>query len=52
MLFRSNSHNVEQAAAVSDRIIGLREGKVIFDDKPQKLNGDVLAGIYGKEPSV
>lgn len=47
-----NSHNVEQAAAVSDRIIGLREGKVIFDDKPQKMNGDVLAGIYGKEPSV
>ncbi|MGN0203364.1 MAG: phosphonate ABC transporter ATP-binding protein [Coprococcus sp.] len=45
-----NSHNVTQAAEVSDRVIGLREGKILFDGSPKELDGDVLDAIYGKEP--
>lgn len=45
-----NSHNVTQAAEVSDRVIGLREGKILFDGSPKELDGEVLDAIYGKEP--
>lgn len=46
-----NSHNVAQAVSVSDRIIGLREGRIIFDDIPENLDETALTAIYGKEPS-
>lgn len=45
-----NSHNVAQAAEVSDRVIGLREGKVFFDGRPGELDEEALAIIYGREP--
>lgn len=45
-----NSHNVTQAAEVSDRVIGLREGKILFDGSPKELDGEALEAIYGKEP--
>jgi phosphonate transport system ATP-binding protein len=44
-----NSHNVAQAKAVSERIIGLRNGSVVFDDRPEKLDETALMAIYGKE---
>ena len=44
-----NSHNVDQAAAYSDRIIGLRAGEVAFDGPPRDLTEARLAEIYGKE---
>ena len=44
-----NSHNVVQATAYSDRIIGLRAGEVTFDGSPRDLTEDRLAEIYGKE---
>ncbi len=47
-----NSHNVTQAAHVSDRVIGLREGKVLFDGSPKELDGESLDAIYGKEPVI
>lgn len=46
-----NSHNVSQALGVSDRIIGLREGQIIFDGRPEQLDEDALTAIYGKELS-
>ena len=44
-----NSHNVDQAAAYSERIIGLRAGEVAFDGPPWDLTEARLAEIYGKE---
>lgn len=46
-----NSHNVAQALRVSDRMIGLREGQIIFDGSPEQLDEGVLTAIYGKELS-
>ncbi len=30
-------------------MIGLREGKIVFDGAPSKLDSDVLTEIYGEE---
>lgn len=40
-------HQVEFAIEYADRIIALRQGSVVFDDKPQALTPDRLHDIYG-----
>ncbi|MDM8535848.1 phosphonate ABC transporter ATP-binding protein [Desulfobacterales bacterium HSG17] len=49
-------HQVELALEIADRIIGLREGKIVFDGIPDDLTADVLERIYenvpGSEPSM
>jgi phosphonate transport system ATP-binding protein len=42
-----NIHNVAQAKAYTERIVGLRHGKMIFDGKPADFNEDALDAIYG-----
>ncbi len=44
-----NIHNVVLAQAFADRIIGLREGRIAFDGKPDRLDPEVLTEIYGEE---
>jgi phosphonate transport system ATP-binding protein len=44
-----NIHDVGLAQAFSDRIIGLREGRVVFDDRPTALDASTLTAIYGEE---
>lgn len=44
-----NIHDVALARASADRIIGLREGMLIFDGKPKALTPKVLTEIYGEE---
>lgn len=40
-------HQIDLARAFADRIIGLREGQVTFDGRPEDLTAPVLARIYG-----
>ena len=42
-----NIHNVAQAKAYTDRIVGLRHGQMIFDGGPSDFNSDALDAIYG-----
>ncbi|AUB31930.1 phosphonate ABC transporter ATP-binding protein [Spiroplasma floricola] len=42
-----NIHHVDLAIKFATRIIGLRDGKIVFDDKPEKLTKDILKEIYG-----
>lgn len=42
-----NSHNLELAREFSDRLLGLREGRVVFDGPPETLDEAALARIYG-----
>ena len=42
-----NIHNVAQARAYTERIVGLRHGKMIFDGKPADFNEEALDAIYG-----
>jgi phosphonate transport system ATP-binding protein len=44
-----NLHDVGLATRVADRIIGLREGAILFDGSPSRLTADHLARIYGGE---
>jgi phosphonate transport system ATP-binding protein len=44
-----NIHDVVLAQAFTDRIVGLRAGRVVFDGPPIKLTDDALTEIYGAE---
>jgi len=44
-----NIHDVSLATTFADRVIGLANGKVAFDDTPDKVTPDVLTAIYGEE---
>ena len=39
------------ARRYADRIIGLRDGKIVFDGPPQDLDENALSEIYGHPPS-
>jgi phosphonate transport system ATP-binding protein len=44
-----NIHDVVLAQGFTDRIIGLRAGRVVFDGSPAALDDTVLTEIYGQE---
>jgi len=44
-----NIHDVGLAQMFVQRVIGLRDGQIIFDGVPDELEPDVLTGIYGEE---
>ncbi len=44
-----NLHDVALAQAFSERVIGLRKGKIVFDGPPDGLTPDTLTHIYGEE---
>ncbi|RCX12199.1 phosphonate transport system ATP-binding protein [Anaerobacterium chartisolvens] len=44
-----NIHHVELALQYADRVIGIREGRIIFDGRSDRVNGDVLENIYGRD---
>jgi len=44
-----NIHDVALAQMYAERIVGLREGSIVYDGHPDDLKPDVLTEIYGKE---
>lgn len=44
-----NIHDVPLAKMFADRIIGLKDGAVVFDGVPDQLTGEALTSIYGEE---
>ncbi|MDR2888257.1 MAG: phosphonate ABC transporter ATP-binding protein [Lachnospiraceae bacterium] len=45
-----NLHQVDYAKKYATRIIGIKEGKIVFDGVPAALTDDIIADIYrGKE---
>ena len=44
-----NIHDVGLAQTFSDRIVGLTEGRLVFDGTPADLTAEVLTRIYGEE---
>ncbi|MDX2142609.1 MAG: phosphonate ABC transporter ATP-binding protein [Rhodospirillaceae bacterium] len=44
-----NIHDVPLAKMFAERIVGLRDGKVVFDGTPEQLTGEALTSIYGAE---
>jgi phosphonate transport system ATP-binding protein len=46
-----NIHNVTEAKAYTDRIVGMRYGRIIFDDDPDKLDEEAMERIYAGTPA-
>jgi phosphonate transport system ATP-binding protein len=46
-----NIHNVAEAKAYTDRIVGMRYGRIIFDDMPAKLDEAAMERIYSGIPA-
>ncbi|MBX2825005.1 MAG: phosphonate ABC transporter ATP-binding protein [Gammaproteobacteria bacterium] len=44
-----NLHTLDTARNYCDRIIGMRDGKIVFDGLPDTLTDDVARDIYGAE---
>jgi phosphonate transport system ATP-binding protein len=44
-----NLHQVDVALRYSDRVVGIREGRVVFDGIPGALRKKTVAEIYGSE---
>lgn len=42
-----NLHQVDYAVEFSDRIIGLRQGRLVFDGTPDEFDAKVISYIYG-----
>ena len=43
----ANLHTLDTAKMYCDRIIGMKEGSIVFDGKPKKLTEEMARGIYG-----
>jgi len=44
-----NIHDVELAKKFADRVVGLKDGQVVFDGSPGSLDNATLSDIYGEE---
>ncbi len=44
-----NLHTLDTARSYCDRVIGMRDGKVVFDGPPELLTTDVAREIYGAD---
>jgi phosphonate transport system ATP-binding protein len=44
-----NLHDVHLARFFADRVVGLREGLIVFDGSPDALDDEQLTAIYGEE---
>jgi phosphonate transport system ATP-binding protein len=42
-----NLHSLDTARAYCDRLVGMAQGKVVFDGSPQALTDDVARELYG-----
>ena len=45
----SNLHTLDTAKTYCDRIIGMKDGEIVFDDLPEKLSHKLAREIYGAE---
>jgi len=42
-----NTHTIDLARAFCQRLIGMREGRIVFDGAPAALSGDLEAELFG-----
>nr|WP_325250236.1 phosphonate ABC transporter ATP-binding protein [Amylibacter sp.] len=47
-----NIHNVNEAKQYTDRIVGMRYGRIIFDDLPAQLDEAAMDAIYSGSPAA
>jgi len=47
----ANLHTLDTARRYCDRVIGMRDGRIVFDGTPDRLTTDVAREIYGADDS-
>ena len=47
-----NLHTLDTARTYCDRVIGLLQGKIVFDDVPEKLTPAVVKEVYGADTEL
>lgn len=47
----ANLHTLDTARRYCDRVIGMRDGKIVFDGLPEQLTTDMAREIYGADAS-
>jgi phosphonate transport system ATP-binding protein len=47
----ANLHTLDTARRYCDRVIGMRDGRIVFDGTPNQLTQDVARDIYGADES-
>jgi len=47
----ANLHTLDTARRYCDRVIGMREGRIVFDGSPEQLTTGVARDIYGADAS-
>ena len=45
----ANMHHVDMALNYADRVIGIREGRIVFDGPSKKVTNAILKEVYGRE---
>ena len=45
----ANMHHVDLALQYAHRVIGIREGEIVFDGPVEKVNDDILTHVYGRQ---
>ena len=45
----ANMHHVDLALQYATRVIGIRDGKIVFDGPVEKVDDDVLTFVYGRK---
>ena len=44
-----NLHSLDLARGYCDRLVGMAQGRVVFDDTPDRLTEEVARELYGLE---
>jgi phosphonate transport system ATP-binding protein len=44
----ANMHHVDLALKYANRIVGIKDGSIVFDGAPAEITDDVLVNIYGR----
>jgi phosphonate transport system ATP-binding protein len=47
-----NLHTLDTARTYCDRVIGMHEGRIVFDDEPSKLTPEVVRDVYGADQEL
>ncbi|THB77165.1 MAG: phosphonate ABC transporter ATP-binding protein [Desulfobulbaceae bacterium] len=47
-----NLHTLDTARTYCDRVVGMRQGKLVFDGPPAELNSTAVKAIYGAEHEI
>ena len=47
----ANLHTLDTARRYCDRVIGMRDGRIVFDGTPDQLSTGVARDIYGADAS-